>query len=473
MSVSPSGESLKTPSNAVRYTAGTSAFRRYVWFYAFAYLGIALLWGSVNAIVLPLHVQGLEFARVFTGADAGVDLQQLETLRSEVAAGGVTPTADQERLLGLLAEFNSGRTSGLSLVSSVSVGLSMLISPVIGMLSDRTRSRWGRRAPWIAAGGLGGAALVCIMPLAPTIGVIIVLWSLINAFGGMAQGTLTATVPDRVPDDRVGRISGITGLAAYLGAIVGAGAAGAVFNAAGLAAYYPIAVVLALSTLLFVVVVRDNSSMEMYKPRMPIASMLASYVTALRDRDFRWAWISKLLLYLGYGIGTVYSVYMLQGYIRPVLSVSEAAQIAPLLQIAALPGTLIAMAISGRLSDKLGRRKPFVVVAAAIMALGFVAPFVSPTLGGMFAQTIITGIGYGIFVVVDQALFIDILPDKEAAARDLAMSNVGQNVGQTLAPVLAGAIVAMFAGQYGPVWPVAFVIVIVAGLAVLPIRRIS
>jgi MFS family permease len=472
VAATPSAESEpKTVSNAVQYQAKTPAMRRYVSFYAIAYFGIALLWGSVLAILLPLQVQGIEFARIFTGADAGVDVQALTNLQSQVAEGTATATGDEQRLLGLLADYNSARAASLALVSSIAA-VTALLQPLIGMLSDRTRSRWGRRAPWILAGAIGAAALICVMPIAPSIAAIIIVWSLINIFAGMAQGPLTATVADRVPENKIGSVSGITGLAAYLGAIVGATVAGAIFAAAGLAAYYPIALVLVVSVVLFVIFARDNSSREMYKPRVPFGQVLRSYVAALRAHDFRWAWISKTLLYLGYGIGTVYSVYMLQGYIRPALSITEAAQIAPLLQIAALPGTLVAMAISGRLSDRFGRRKPFVIAAAAIMALGFIAPFVSPTLGAMFVQAIVTGIGYGIFVVVDQALFIDVLPDKDAAARDLAVSNLGQNVGNILAPVIAGAVVAVFAGQYGPVWPLALVIVVIAGLAVIPIKSV-
>jgi glycoside/pentoside/hexuronide:cation symporter, GPH family len=41
-----------------------------------------------------------------------------------------------------------------------------LVDPGIGLLSDRTRSRWGRRLPWMAAAAIpaAGAFLMLMMP---------------------------------------------------------------------------------------------------------------------------------------------------------------------------------------------------------------------------------------------------------------------------------------------------------------------
>nr|AGU09727.1 Major Facilitator Superfamily [uncultured organism] len=464
--------SPKTVSNAVIYQPKTPALRRYMTFYSIALMGISLLWGSLLAILIPLHVQSIEFANFFTGADAGVDLQALTTLQGQIAAGTAVPDAEQTRLLALLTNFNAARATSLSLVTSAGVILAMLLSPIIGMLSDRTRSRFGRRAPWIAAGGIAGAALICFLPLSPSIAVVVVVWSLLQVAVGVAQGPLTATVADRVPEERIGGVSAISGLASYFGAIVGSIVAGTLFAVIGLGAYYPIAIVLLLATLAFVLFARDNSSRDMVTKKLRFGAVVKSYGMALRDRDYRWAWISKVILYLGYGISSVFSLYMLQSYISPALSTTEAAQTAPLLQFAALPGTLIAMYVSGRWSDKIGRRKPFVVAAALIMAASFLVPFISPTLPALFIQVIVTGVGYGIFVVVDQALFIDVLPDKEAAGRDLGLSALGQNLGNALGPIVAGAVVAAFAGSYGPVWPVGFVLVGLSALAVLRVKRV-
>jgi len=460
------------PTVAVRYQPNTRAIRRYTLLYAVAGLGITLLAGSMATILLPLHVQQLEFVRVFTGADAHVDLRALTELKAQFDAGTLAPTTDQHRLLGLLDQFNSSRASSLSLVRSAGVFITMLIQPVVGMLSDRTRSPWGRRAPWIAAGSVAGAALVALLPVAPSIAVLVIIWSLVQLAVDSASGPHMTTVVDRVPASRVGALSTVTGLIVYIGGIGGSFVAGSLFAVIGLATYYPIAVALALTALCFVLFARDRSSKELVVEPLRIHSFLTSYVRALGDRDFRWAWIAKVLLFIGYAIATVYGVYMLQSYVTPALSVTEAARLAPLLQIASLPAALIAMAISGRWSDKVGRRKPFVIAASIIMAMSFLVPFVWPTVTAMFIQGAMTGVGMGVFIVVDQALFIDLLPHRESAGRDLGLANLGTSLGLALGPVLAGVIIVVSGGAYGPVWPIAFVLVIIAALAVLPIKRV-
>ncbi len=457
---------------AVRYQPRTRAFRGYTLFYALASLGIVLVWGSVTSILLPLHVQQLEFAHLFTGVDAHQSLQALNALKARVDAGTLTPTADQHRLLGLLAQFNSSRAASLSLVTSVGVAITMLIQPIVGLLSDRTRSKWGRRAPWIAAGAVGGSALVALLPVVPTIAVLVIVWSLAQLVVNLGQGPLVATVVDRVPENRVGAISAITGLIGYVGAIGGSIVAGYLFASIGLAAYFPVAVLLALCVLSFVLFARDRSSRELTVEPLRIRTVFASYVRALGNRDFRWAWIAKVLLFIGFGIANVYTLYMLQSYITPALSATEAAKTAPLIQFAALPAALIGMVISGRWSDKIGRRKPFVIAASIIMAVSFLIPFTWPTLAAMFCQAVQTGLGLGVYIVVDQALFIEVLPHRESAGRDLGVSTLGTNLGQALGPVLAGVIVTMFGGAYGPVWPFAFVLVLIATFAVLPIKRV-
>lgn len=453
-----------------KYASG-GHLRRYMLTYSLANLGINLIWGGVLAILIPLHVQGIQFAQYFTGADAGVDLQSLTSLRAQVDAGTATVSSEQERLLGLLGQYEAAKASGLSLVSSVGVILTMLIQPLAGMLSDRTRSRWGRRAPFIVGGVVGGGILLVALSFAPSLALVVILLSLLQLSVNIAQGPLTTTVADRVPDGRIATVSAVTGLVSYVGSIVGSLAAGSLFAAFGLGAYFPFVVLLVLLPTIFVLVSRDRSSKELEVAPFRSRDLFKSYGYALRSRDFRWAWIAKVVLFIGVGASSVYSIYMLQAYVQPTLSAAEAAQTAPLLGLVALPGTLIGMAVVGRWSDKIGQRKSFVVAASIVMAASFLVPFFWPTVTGLFVQSALMGVGLGAFLVVDQALFIDVLPDPKSAGRDLGMAALGQNLGSALGPLLAGVVVALSGGFYGYIWPVAFVVALLAAFAIIPIKR--
>jgi MFS family permease len=161
---------------------------------------------------------------------------------------------------------------------------------------------------------------------------------------------------------------------------------------------------------------------------------------------------------------------MLQSYVKPALSAAEATALTPLLAVASLPSTVIAILVAGWLSDRLGQRKSFVFWASILMSAAMAIPLISPTVPALFLQAVVAGFAFGIYIPVDQALMVDVLPDPSAAGRDLGVAGVATNFGQALGPALAGGVVAA-TGSYGLVWIAALVLVAVAAVAILPVRR--
>jgi MFS family permease len=456
------------PGTSARYLKGPEN-RRYVTWYTISTIAFTAVWGAVLGILLPNHIQLLEFPQWFSGADSGVDLQQLTQLQQEVAAGTATATADEQRLLGILSEFDGARASSLALVTSIGVALTMLIQPVIGVVSDRTRSRLGRRAPWILFGSLVGSAALALLPLAPSIAILAVLFAAAQVLLNTALAPLGATVADRVLESRRGSVSALTGFGNFVGGVVGGIFAGAAFGALGLGIYVIVAIFVALSATLFVLVAKDRSSRDLVVPAHSWKQFFLGFTVALRSRDFRWVWIARVLLTFGYTVSTAMSLYMLQSYVRPALSAAEATGLVPIISLIGMPFTIVAVLVAGKLSDKLGRRKVFVVTASVLMAASFVVPIVWPTLTALFIQAVLAGVAFGIYLPVDQALFIDVLPDQKSAGRDLGVAALGNNLGQALGPVLAGVVVAMTGGYLG-VWVAALVLVAIAAVAILPVR---
>jgi len=266
-------------------------------------------------------------------------------------------------------------------------------------------------------------------------------------------------------------MSALSGFGTLVGGAVGSLLAGTLFAMMGLDAYFPFALAVIVFTVLFVLVARDRDSRARTVPPLKLIGFLGSLVFALRDRDFRLLWIAKVVLMFGAGVSGAFGLYMLQSYIQPGLSVTEATQIAPLLTIAGIPGTVIALLVAGWWSDRVGRRKPFVIVSTVLIAGSMFIPLLWPTLPALFLQGIIAGVAVGTFLTVDQAMFIDLLPDKEAAARDLGISTLGGNLGQALGPLIAGFVVAS-TGGYRALWVVSIIFVALAAVMVVPIKRV-
>ncbi len=447
---------------------GGAGLWRYVLLFALAVLTLNMVWGGLGTIVYPLHVQQMAFAAVFTGADAGADLQALTLLKAQVAAGAVA-TPDQTRLLGLLARFDAARAEGLVLVATTGVVATMMMLPVVGTLSDRTRSRWGRRAPWILGGGVMTGVILVLMTQATAIWQLAALAGLIGVSTNMALAPLMASMADRVAASQIGTVSAVTSLGGVTGLIAGGMLGGALFANIGVWSYLAFAAVIP-AAIAFVAGAPDRSSRDLVTPRLDAAGQLKGFVAALLDRDFRLVWISKVLIMFAYSAGTTFILYMLQSYIRPALDADEAARITPLLSLAALPGTLVAMAVCGRWSDRIGRRKPFVIGSSLLFAVALTVPLISPTLPALFAQAVLIGLALGCFMVVDQALMIDVLPDQRAAGRDLGMGILAINLGQALAPAVAGGIVSA-TGGYDLIFVTGVLTVLVATAVIVPVRR--
>lgn len=461
-------EPVAAPGTSVGLDGGTR-FRRYLLWYGLAGAAITATWGALAGVVMPNHVQIIEFARFFTGSDAGVDLAQLTDLKAQVATGGVVATAEQTRQLDLLARFEASRAQNLALVSAIGVLVTSVVQPIAGYLSDRTRTRWGRRAPWIASGAIVGSVALVAMRSSTTIATLIVAWAIAQATINMAQGPLNTTVADRVAERKVGVASSVTGLGMMVGGVVGGIGAGTLFSVLGLSTYIPFAVAILVFGLLFVLLARDTSSRDLEVEPIRLGRFLASFVLPFRDPDFRWLWIAKLVMSFGYAISTAFGIYMLQSYVRPALSVEDATVMGPMLALVGLPSTLVSMIVAGRWSDRIRRRKPFVFWSSLAMAGSFLFPLFWPALPALFIQSVIAGFAFGTFLVVDQALFIDVI-DKKEAGRDLGVAALGTNVGQALGPVVGAQIVAITLG-YRMVWVAAAVIVVVAAFAILPVKR--
>ncbi|CAN5826367.1 MFS transporter [soil metagenome] len=442
--------------------------RRYLVLYAAATAALAALMGAASAVILPIHVQQIEFAQWFSGIDAQVDLRALTEL-SRLVDSGITATPEQQRLLARLADFDAARAQGLSVVTAVGVVLTMLVQPLVGLLSDRTRSPWGRRAPWIAAGAVTGAACLVGMRFSASIAVLVVAWSLTQLAVNIAQGPLSTTVADRVPENRLSVASAISGAGTFLGGVLGSGAAGGLLALLNLDSYVVFAGPLVVCCVLFVLFAKDRSSMELKLEPMSWTGFTRSFLTPLRHHDYRWVWIAKALMMFGTAISTAFTLYMLQSYIQPVLSMDEATRMAPLLILAVVPGAIIAMALCGAWSAHIARRKPFVVAAALLSAAAFTVPLVWPTLSGLFVQYALSGLALGTYVVVDQALMIEVLPQRHSAGRDLGLGSVAGNLGQAIGPIVAGLLVAL-AGDYRHVLLAGIVVVLAAGCAVVKVQ---
>jgi len=119
-----------------------------------------------------------------------------------------------------------------------------------------------------------------------------------------------------------------------------------------------------------------------------------------------------------------------------------------------------ASVIGGKLSDRTGRRKIFVLTASIVYGVALFVVAIASDFSGFLVGMAISGLGFGVYAAVDLALVVDVLPDHRNAAKDLGVFNI------------APAILVIGGGSYGVLYMVAGLCAIIGAFAILPVRRV-
>lgn len=363
----------------------------------------------------------------------------------------------------------ANKVANLAIVMTASAIGAIIIHPLIGAFSDRTRSRLGRRTPWMVISAATAALFMVLLSGAAELWTLGVYWVLVMLALNALATAQAAIVPDRIARERFGVASGVLAMGTFIGMGLGVAAAGIFVNSIGIG-YAAFGGMILVATLLFTVFNRDFSSRDMVVAPFDWKSFLRSFwVSPKAHPDFWWAFAGRFLLILAYQSVQSYLLYILRDYIG-VSDATSTALSTPLTAVMLVGALATAFAV-GKISDRLGRRKIFVVIASVIMAASLAIPLISPTVAGMFALAATFGLGYGIYMSVDSALMNEVLPAAEAAGKDLGILNIATTLPQALTPMIVWALIAV-TGSYTSVFVAGIVFAIVGALSVLPIRSV-
>src|SRR5918995_1092311 len=108
-----------------------------------------------------------------------------------------------------------------AVIAAVAVIAPILIQPTIGVISDYTMTRWGRRKPYIVIGTVLDVVFIVALAGSNTFLALVAFYFLLQLSSNFAQGPFQGYVPDLVPASQVGLASGLMGMMIVLGTIVG------------------------------------------------------------------------------------------------------------------------------------------------------------------------------------------------------------------------------------------------------------
>ncbi|MFF7600659.1 MFS transporter [Streptomyces mirabilis] len=364
------------------------------------------------------------------------------------------------------------RGAALGQVLSVGALLAMLGNPVFGALSDRTTSRFGRRRPWLVGGMTAGLAGLMVVALGGNVLTLMLGWALAQLGINAALSALTSCVPDLIPPHQQARVSGIVGMTTSFSMIAGSVLANVFSGSMALAFLVP--GVIGLATVAYLVAVMKDrparaGAFEPYSLREFLRSF---WVDPRKHPDFAWNFAGRFLVFTGASCVTSYQVYFLMdrlGYSDD--AVSGKVLVGTLAMVVA---TVTGSLLGGQLSDRSGRRKPYVLGSSLVMALSLALLAAAQSFGMYVVAVIVFGLGEGLYLSVDMALAAAVLPNPDESAKDMGVLNIGNALPQSLVPIAAPALLATGGGgNYGALFLFGAIAAVLGALAVQFIRSVK
>jgi len=321
----------------------------------------------------------------------------------------------------------------------------IVVQPTVGIISDYTISRWGRRKPYIVIGTAFDMLFLAGMAMSNEFLMILAFYFLLQCSSNFAQGPFQGYVPDLVPARQVGIASGLMGLMLALGTIVGVGLA----TIGSSILSDPLTVmalgVVELGTMVaLVTTVREGSDALPRTKSWRQIALSAWGRDILQQRDVLWLLLVRLLFLGAYNVTGFGLLYFSRSHGLP----SDEAD-TTLFVTTALVGvlTLIAALPAGRLSDRFGRRQ-VIWAASALCAIAMVGVTFAPTPAFAIASWVPFGIGIGTFLSADWALMTDVIP-KDATGRYMGILNAGTAIAGPVFIAIGGPIMDLVGAAAG------------------------
>ncbi|PST46119.1 hypothetical protein CPA40_07315 [Bifidobacterium callitrichos] len=383
----------------------------------------------------------------------------------------------------------STKEAMLGTVNAAGSIVALLANVIFGTFSDLTRSRFGKRSPWIIVGGLITGLSIGAIAFTHSQILIIVLWCCAQLGYNAMLAPYVATMSDRVPDKFRGTVSGFYGAGIAAGQTIGSfvGAQLLKSGEAGVFGGWMMGMVIFGLCGIFVVVVwpREKSNVDEPREEITAKSVLLRFRPPKNAPDFYYALAGRTMMMGGYWMINTYQLFIAQDYVfagDPDAKLKAASVIANMAVIT-LVVSLIAAVTAGPLTDRIGMRKVPVALASCLFAVGALMPLLFRSEMGMYLFAGIAGLGYGTYNAIDQALNVSVLPNPDEAGKDLGILNLANTLSTVIGSVMTSVIVVIVKSvmgvtktppeAYSVVFIVAIVIVLIASWLIMRIKHVK
>ena len=353
------------------------------------------------------------------------------------------------RLLELTPE--AQKNTYLGILTFCGLMLAALIQPVAGAISDRSRSRLGRRRPFILVGTLLALLFLPSIGLSATFLSLFLGYCLLQCACNTAQGPFQGFIPDLVPEGRRGVASGVKSLAEIIAGVAFVRAVAYfmdMYSGDGGEIWLWLAIGLPGAALLGAMVttlltVKETPLSSTGHPFSMKAVFSAYKIDVRGNPGFVWFLVSRLFILMALGTLQSFALY----FLKDVIQVPNPAGAAGDLVLTVGVFLLIAVYPAGQLSDRVGR-KPIILLSGFVGAVGILVLYFVGTYTSVLVSGGLLGIAAGAFLSANWALATDLVPPGEEA-RYLGLANLATAGAGALARLIGPVIDFLNARQTG------------------------
>jgi len=360
----------------------------------------------------------------------------------------------------------------VGIIISIMAVITLIIQPIIGSISDKTRTRIGRRKPYILIFAPLSAITFSALPYFVVPGKLpffLITLVLLTILLAMFRTPVIALMPDITPSKFRSQANGLINLMGGVGGIIATVAGSILYQKNPVFPFIASAGVLVLASLVVIAVIQEPEQIN-DETKKTDTSLLKNLKFVFNDKDKSALFLFFAIFFWFFGYFAIETFFTLYG--TNVLGFEPAVAAR---QLVYLIITFIIFAVpSGMIAGKIGRRvtiRAGIISLSAILMIVYLLP-VDIIKNGIALPILLAlaGISWAFININSLPMVVDIAP-KELAGSYTGLYYFFQMSSYVIVPIASGKIISSFGNNYGMIFIIAPVSLFIAFVLMFGVHK--
>lgn len=364
------------------------------------------------------------------------------------------------------------KANEVSLIVTLGTIITFLIQPMIGSVSDNTRTRFGRRIPFIIIFAPLAAIGFALLPLLVQPGLLwlfIIVLLLTTVALALFRTPVIALMPDITPSQFRSQANGLINLMGGIGGILAFAVGAYLYGLSRALPFFAAAGALVLGCAIVVWKIKEpkDSDTKAVEARPGLIHSLR-VVLAEQEKSALLLFCAIFSWFVGYNaVETFFTLYGVKALkLQPNNAAFMLSFLAPMFVLFAVPSSYIA--------GRVGRRKTIltgIASLAILLAVVRVLPVELQTSGVILPVLLaLAGVSWALINVNSLAMVVDVAPQTELGTYT-GLYYFFSTAAAVIGPILAGYLIEAMGGDYGMIFVIAPITLVFAFVFMLAVRR--